>query len=225
VGIGALNETPFHAALKAAVAPPGAAFEVAVEGFVIDAVAGGILIEVQTRGVGALRRKLERLLPRHHVRLVLPVSRERWIVRREGEVVLSRRRSPKRGSTAHAFAELVAIPTLLDHPHLVVEVVVVDDEEERVHQPGRAWRKRGWVTVDRRLVAVVERRSFGGARAWLELLPPGLPDPFTTLDLARSLRIPRPLAQRAAYVLRESGVLRDVGVRARSRLYAVTPVP
>jgi hypothetical protein len=102
---------------------------------------------------------------------------------------------------------------------------VVDDEEERVHQPGRAWRKRGWVTVDRRLVAVVERRSFGGARAWLELLPPGLPDPFTTLDLARSLRIPRPLAQRAAYVLRESGVLRDVGVRARSRLYAVTPVP
>jgi hypothetical protein len=81
VAIGALNETPLHLALKHAVAPPGSRFEVPVAGYVIDAVHDGLLIEVQTRHVGAMRRKLERLLPEHRVRLVLPVAIERWLVK------------------------------------------------------------------------------------------------------------------------------------------------
>jgi hypothetical protein len=223
VGIGALNETPFHAALKVLAAPPGARFEVAVDGFVIDAVADDLLIEVQTRHVGALRRKLQGLLPTHRIRLVLPVARTRWIVRCDSAGTLSRRRSPKRAGVAHALAELVAIPGLLDHPHLEIEVMIVDDEEERVHRPGAAWRKRDWVTVDRRLVALVERHRFAGARSWLTLLPDDLPTPFSTLELAERLGVGRPVAQRVAYVLRETGVLAPAGTRARARLYVVAP--
>jgi hypothetical protein len=225
VGIGALNETPFHAALKAIAAPPGARFEVAVDGFVVDAVVPGLLIEVQTRHVGQMRAKLGRLLASHRVRLVLPVAIERWIVRRGADGPLSRRRSPKRGGLPHALVELVGIPGLLDHPNLEIEVLLVREEEEREHRPGAAWRKRGWVTVDRRLLSVSERRLFRGARSWLALLPLDLPQPFTTLDLTRALGLPRPAAQRAAYVLRESGVLVDVGTRARARLYALAPEP
>jgi hypothetical protein len=223
MGIGALNETPFHAALKAFVAPAGASFEVAVDGFVVDAVAAGLLIEVQTRHVGALRSKLERLLVRHPVRLVLPVTLERWIVRRGVDGRASRRRSPKRGAMADALFELVAIPSLLDHPNLEVEVVLVRDEVEREHRPGSAWRHRGWVTVDRRLLGVSERRLFRGARSWLGVLPSGLPDPFTTRDLRVGLGISATVAQRAAYVLREAGVLRPCGRRGRWRLYALAP--
>ncbi len=223
MGIGGLNETPFHAALKALAAPPEARFEVAVDGYVIDAVASGLLIEVQTRHVGQMRRKLERLLTKHPVRLVLPVTLERWIVRNALEGAARRRRSPKRGGMADALFELVSIPKLLDHPNLEIEVILVREEEEREHRPGAAWRKRDWVTVDRRLLSVAERRLFRGARAWLAVLPPELPDPFTTLDLKTGLRVTRTVAQRAAYVLRESGVIRCTGTRARSRLYTVTP--
>lgn len=222
-GIGGLNETPFHAALKTLVAPPGARFEVAVDGYVIDVVTPGLLIEVQTRNVGQMRRKLERLLTRHAVRLVLPVTLERWIVRRGLDGPTARRRSPKRGGMIDALFELVAIPSLLDHPNLEVEVVLVREEEEREHRPGAAWRKRDWVTVDRRLLGVGERRLFRGARSWLGVLPIDLPDAFTTLDLKRSLGVTRTVAQRAAYVLRESGVLTCTGTRDRCRLYTVTP--
>ncbi|CAN5839811.1 hypothetical protein BH23DEI1_BH23DEI1_01180 [soil metagenome] len=222
-GIGALNETPFHAALKAIVAPPGACFEVVVDGYVIDVVAAGLLIEVQTRHVGKMRLKLERLLAHHRVRLVLPVSEERWIVKRGVDGPGRRRRSPKRGGVAHALFELVAIPKLLDHPNLEIEVVVVREEEEREYRPGAAWRKRGWVTVDRRLLGIGERRLFRGARAWLELLPADLPPTFTTLDLVRALGVTRSIAQRAAYVLRESGAVACIGTKERSRLYVRTP--
>src|SRR5690606_36601267 len=47
-GIGSLNESPLHAALKHHVAPPGSRFEVLVDGYVVDVVADGMLLEVQT---------------------------------------------------------------------------------------------------------------------------------------------------------------------------------
>ena len=220
-GIGALNETPFHAALKRAVAPAGAAFEVELGGFVVDAVHEGLLIEVQTRGVGQLRRKLERLLTDHPVRLVLPVARERWIVKLGPEP--TRRRSPKRGHPADVARELVAIPDLLDHPRLEVESVMVAEEEIRVHRSGVAWRRRGWVTVDRRLLAVIERRRWRGAAGLLALLPAGLPEPFDTAELARAGAMQRSTAQKLTYCLRRCGALEIVGKRGNAVCYARGP--
>lgn len=220
-GIGALNETPFHAALKRAVAPVGAAFEVELEGFVVDAVHEGLLIEVQTRGVGRLRRKLEKLLTDHPVRLVLPVARERWIVKLGPEP--TRRRSPKRGHPADVARELVAIPDLLDHPRLEVESVMVAEEEIRVHRSGVAWRRRGWVTVDRRLLAVIERRRWRGAAGLLALLPADLPEPFDTAELALAGAMQRSTAQKLAYCLRRCGALEVVGKRGNAVCYARGP--
>ncbi len=97
--VGTLREKPLHAALKRWYAEPGDGIEVAVDGFVVDLVRNGLLIEIQTRGFASLKRKLTQLLERHSVRIVHPVAETRWIVRlgEEGEV-LSRRRSPRRGS-------------------------------------------------------------------------------------------------------------------------------
>lgn len=218
MGIGALNETPLHAALKQAVAPDGSRFEVPVSGYVIDAVHGDLLIEVQTRHVGAMRVKLERLLAEHPVRLVLPVATERWIVKRGDRP--TRRRSPKRGHPADVARELVAIPHLLDHPGLELEVVLTHEEEIREHQPGRAWRRRGWVTVERRLLQVHERRRLRGARALLAFVPDELQDPFDTAELAAAAGIARRTAQQLVYCLREGGALIAVGKAGHARLYA-----
>lgn len=222
MAIGDLNESPLHAALKRSLAPPGARFEVALDGFVVDAVCDGLLIEVQTRNVGALKRKLASLLVAHRVRLIVPVAAERWIVRRDdGGALLSRRRSPRRADLLDALAALVGIPGLLDHPNLEIEAVLTREEETREHRPGAAWRRRGWVTVERRLLDVLERHRMQGAGAWLAALPAGLEEPFTTADIARGRASRRTVAQRAAFVLREAGVLAATGRVGRSLGYRV----
>src|SRR5690606_35845387 len=146
-GIGSLNETPLHAALKAFVAPHGSRFEAEVGGYVIDVVAPDLLIEIQTRSVGKMRTKLGALLPEHRVRLVLPVAGCRWIVKSFPDGSVTRRRSPKKAGMLDTFHELVSIPDLLAHPNLEVEVVLTEETETRSHVPGKAWRRRGWVTT------------------------------------------------------------------------------
>ena len=56
--IGLLNEKPLHAALKNWVAQPENQLEVAVDGFVIDIIQDGVLVEIQTGNFSAIRRKV-----------------------------------------------------------------------------------------------------------------------------------------------------------------------
>ncbi len=217
--IGSLNESPLHAALKELAAPPGSRFEVPVDGYVIDAVHDGLLIEVQTANLGSMRVKLAALLPVHRVRLVLPVASTRWLVKHHPDGSIERRRSPKRGRPEHLFAELVALPDLLAHPNLELELVLTEEEEHRSHQPGKAWRRRGWVVRHRSLLALLERRQFREPEELLALLPADLPSPYSTADHAELAQLPRRLAQQAAYCLHALELIERVGKRGNAHLY------
>jgi len=216
--IGSLRETPFHAALKALVAPPGSAFEVAVDGYVIDAVTPGLLIEVQTRSVGKLRPKLAVLLPDHRLRLVIPLAENRWIERRPAGGDGPRRRSPKHACLLHLFAELVSIADVLPHPNLEIEAVMTDQLELREHVPGKAWRRGGWVVTGRELIRVNERRLFRSPADLGELLPP-LQEPFTSRELGELAGVPARLAGQIAYTLHRAGSLERVGKAGNAFLY------
>jgi len=50
----------------------------------MDIVREAGLIEIQTRNLAALRRKLHALLQHHPVRLMYPIAQEKWIVRKTG---------------------------------------------------------------------------------------------------------------------------------------------
>src|SRR5437763_8546180 len=123
--IGLLNEGPLHAQLKAWYAEPGDALEQPVEEYVVDLVRGSLLVEIQTGGLAPLRRKLDRLLQTHDVRVVVPVPLTRRIVRLslDGEV-LSARRSPRRGRAEDVFARLVSLPVMLAHPRFELELLL-----------------------------------------------------------------------------------------------------
>lgn len=222
--IGLLNEKPLHAALKVWYAQPGDRLEVPVGDFVIDIVRDDLLIEIQTGSFTSIKRKLKVLVAEHPVRLVYPVAREKWIVRLaedagNGESVLGRRRSPKRGSLEHVFGELVSFPRLLAKSNLSIEVLLVQAEEVRRRDEKRGWRRHGWVIHERRLLDVVERRLFESPQDLAALLPPGLAEPWTTADLAEAQGLPRRLAQQMAYCLRKMGVIEAVGKRGRAHLY------
>jgi hypothetical protein len=218
--IGTLNEKPLHAALRDWYIRPGDEREGSVDGFFVDIVRGNLLVEIQTRGIGAIKRKLTALTATHTVRLVYPVAREKWIVRlgRNGDVV-GRRRSPKRGAVVHIFDELASLPRLLTHPNFSLEVLSIREEEVRRQEVGRAWRRRGWVTNERRLVEVLDSRLFETPGDLCALIPETLAEPFSTREMARALDQPHRLAQKMAYCLREMGAIRPVGNRGRAILY------
>ncbi len=217
--IGTLNEGSLHAQLKDWYREPGDLVEQPVDGYVIDLVRGAALIEIQTGGFAPLRRKLERLLSEHAVRVVVPVALTRRIVRlsSHGEV-LSARLSPKHGRPHDVFARLVSLPALLAHPGFEVEVLLTHEEEHRRHEQGRAYRRHGWVVAGRSLVAVEDRVLLASPADAAALLPT-LPERFDTAELAAAGGVTRRLAQQMTYCLRAMDALRIDGRRGRSVLY------
>jgi hypothetical protein len=211
-----------HSALKDWYARPEDRQEVTIDGYVIDVVRDDLLIEIQTRSFAKIKRKLLDLVSHHPVLLAYPVAQAKWIVilDADGTSPLGRRKSPKRGNVVQVFAELVSFPTLLADPNFSLDVLLTQEEETRIHDPRRGWRRRGWVTHKRHLIQVVERHHFGSAQDMAVLLPGDLREPFTTTDLAAALGQRRRLAQRMAYCLREMGVISQVGKKGNSILYA-----
>ena len=175
--IGTLRERPLHASLKRWYARPGDRVEAAVDGYVVDLVRGDLLIEIQTRGFAMLRPKVTDLLERgHRVRVVHPIAVDRWLIRVDDDgSVLTRRRSPRHGALVDIASELVSFPHLVTHPGFELDVLLVEQEEVRRHEPGRCWRRGGWTTVEQRLVAVVARAPIAGAADLARLIRPTCP--------------------------------------------------
>ena len=231
--IGELNERSLHRALKARYAVPGSVTEQAVDGFVADVVIGGSrIVEVHTGTFSPLKKKLPRLLERFAVTLVYPVAQDRYIVTMPAgadvpDAPLRRRKSPKHDSVFTVFDGLTSIPTLLDHPNLTIDVVMIVEEDVRVKDPdhrgrrvgrrGRRW--RDWTRIDRRLVEVAQTHRLTGMADLFALVDAALPEPFTTLDLARAMRSPRRLGQQAAFCFREAGVSEVCGKTGNALLY------
>jgi hypothetical protein len=221
-GIGLLNEKALHASLKQWYARPEDRFEVPVDGFVIDIVRGDLLIEIQTGNFSSIKTKLTKLTRCHRVRLVYPIVQEKWILRSptgksKGTV---RRKSPKRGRVEDLFWELVSIPQLLMDPNFSLEVLMISGEEVRLYSKATRRVRKGWLIEGRRLLDVLDQRSFSQSADWLRFLPDGL-ELFTTGDLARLMNTRIELAQKMAYCLREARMIELIGKRGRANLYRV----
>jgi hypothetical protein len=221
--IGTLNEQPLHAALKQRYALPGSRLEAEVDGFVVDVARENLLVEIQTGNFSSIKQKITHLSEHHPLLLVYPIPRERWLLKlpREPGGEPRRRKSPKRGRVEEIFKELVSFPHLMCRPTFSLEVVLTQEEELRRYDPER-WRNRGWETLERRLLDVVDRHTFRRPQDLAALLPPGLPEPFTTADLAGAMDGPRWLAQKMAYCLRKMDAIVQVGTRGRSKLYVLS---
>lgn len=177
---------------------PGDEFEVPLDGFVIDIRRGDLLIEVQTGSFGAMGRKLDRLLSDHRMHLVHPIP-VRTVLHKPGS---KPRKSPRRGSLYSVLDELVSIPTLLDHPNLELEVLLVTVDKYQEHDPKARRGRGGWRTVDKQLKEVEERHLFTDTSDIVALAPAGLPTGFTTADMAEAGGFSRDVAQKLAYCLR-----------------------
>jgi hypothetical protein len=154
--------------------------------------------------------------------LIYPIAEEKWIVKpaKGAKKKDTRRRSPRRGRVEDLFREMVGFPHLLRNRNFSFEVLMIREEEARRYDSKRNWRRRGWVTEERRLLEVVGRRVFETPADWRALLPEGL-ESFTARDLAKSLGIASALAQKMVYLLRNGGVIRLTGRQGRAYLYGL----
>ena len=136
---------------------------------------------------------------------------------------IRRRKSPKHDSVFAVFDGLTSIPTLLDHPNLTIDVVMTVEEDVRMKDPERRGRRRryrrDWTRIDRRLVEVARTHRLTGMADLFALVDVSLPEPFTTLDLARAMCSPRRLGQQAAFCFREAGVSEICGKAGNALLY------
>ncbi len=224
--IGTLNEGHLHASLKERYVEPGDQVEVDVDGYVVDILRGDLIIEVQTANFSAIARKMRDLVSRHQVRLVHPIPRDLWIVKlpqkKGGDV--SRRKSPKHPNVVDVLAELVSFPELITHKNFQLDVVLTQEEELRIFDRRKRWRRRGWVTVERRLLEVSETVSLQSDADFMALIPAGLPEEFLTSDIANAIGRPRYLAQKVAYCLRNCGLIEQVGYEGNAIVYSKVAV-
>lgn len=218
-----MTEQSLHNQLKTWYVGEGAEEEAVVDGYVVDVVIDGLLIEVQTGNFSAIKDKLRDLVGSHRVRLVHPVPHMKHIVRLDGDgAEVSRRRSPKRGRFEDVFYELVYIPEICGMDGFELEVVLVDAEEYLIDDGRGSWRRRGWSVHDRRLVEVVERRVFRSPRDFIDLLPETLPPVFTARQLAKAAGLRIRLAQKMVYCLRRMKAVEVCGKKGKANLYRIT---
>jgi len=215
--IGTLNEGSLHAALKAHYAEPGDEFEVPLDGFVIDIRRPGLLVEIQTSSFRSMGNKFDRLLAAHRILLVHPIAATTYL-ERPGK---KPRKSPRRGSLFDIFEELVSIPTLLDHPNLTLDVVLVSVTKVQRAEPKARRGRGGFHTTDRKLREILDVRRFTGTKDLAELLPPDLPAQFTTADIASGAGVSRDVGQRMAFCFRALEVITQVGRTKAGITYAL----
>ncbi len=159
----------------------------------------------------------------HRVVVVKPIVVQKTLVKRASKVgpVVQRRKSPKRGTILDLFDELVHFVRVFPHPRLTLEVPLIDIEEWRYpgHGRRRRWRRDDYQVEDQKLLAVHKTYCFQTAADLARLITCSLPRRFQTGQLAESLEVPRGMAQRIAYCLRQTGAVRETGKQGNTRLY------
>jgi len=214
-------ETSLHRQLKALYADESTHREVTLDGYRIDAIVEGRLIEIQYGSLGAIRDKVRTLLDAHDVLVVKPLVSRRYLVKRKrkrGKVV-SARYSPLRQTFLHLFDDLVHFVGVFGHERLAVEVLLCEQEEHRLPAKKRRFRSKGYRVEDRLLRQVDDRLMLRTPEDLAELLPRDLPESFTTGDIAQRADIPRWLAQKMAYCLRKTGVAEAVDKQGNAIVY------
>ena len=219
--IGTKNESSLHRSLKFYYAEPGKT-ETTMAGYVCDAIgADGELIEIQTGNFSGLKKKIPVLAKSGKVRLIYPVIAVKTIELRDtGGNLISRRKSPKKGTVWNIFDELVYAPEILKLKNLTIEIIYVDAIECRRKDGKGSWRRKGVsiedrILQDRREGIVLKRKA-----DWKQYFLP-IKKECSTKALALAAKINPETARKTIYTLEKAGILKKTHKDGRSWIYRI----
>ena len=220
-GIGTLSEKTVHAVLKEYYGGGEENKEIPLGGFVADVVSEDGVIEIQTRALYRLERKLEALLPLCRVTVVYPIEARKYLLDIDpdsGELI-SKRLSPKRLKIWHGIAELYGIRKFLGDENLTVRFPVLTVEETRIRA---AEKKRRADKIDKLPAEMTEEIVIRRKEDIAALLPEELPDGFTSAEFAKLCRINADTAGKCIRVLSVMGIITECGKQGRCKLWKKT---
>ena len=220
-GIGTLAEKTVHAVLKEYYGGGEENKEIPLGGFVADVVSEDGVIEIQTRALYRLERKLEALLPLCRVTVVYPIEDRKYLLDIDpdsGELV-SRRLSPKRVKIWHGIAELYGIRKYLGNDNLTIRFPVLTVEETRIRG---AEKKRRADKIDKIPLEMTAEVVIRRKEDMAELLPVNLPDGFTAAEFAKLCRVNADTAGKCIRVLSVMGIITECGKQGRCKLWRKT---
>lgn len=213
-------ETQLHQQLKQWYADGEQECELPLGRFRVDVVRGEELIEIQCSPLAALRDKARELTPARQLRIVKPIARHTYVIRKKWTRIVSQGLAEEVGDWCDLFEELVHFVKVFPRPNLLLEAVLVDVRE--VRRPPRRGRRWGYRIEQRELTEVLGSRTLSSADDLFQLLPEELPTEFHTGHLAELLKRPRWFAQKVAYCLRETAAATVVGKQGNTLLYTRT---
>jgi hypothetical protein len=221
-GIGTLAEKTVHAVLKNYLVPNTSCHEIKIGSFYADIATENEIIEIQTRNFDKLRRKLEYFLSLEPVTIVYPIPYTKWIrwVNEETGEISPPRKSPKTGSPYIIFPELYKIKNYLLHPNLRFHIVLMNLEEYRFLNGWSKDRKKGSTRCDRIPSELVDEIIIHNLADYVKLLPPSLPELFTSTDYKKASGLTQGHAVTALNILFHVGAIKRLGKKGRAYLYS-----
>ena len=218
------NESDLHQKLKEYYFRKGDEMEKLIDGFYIDLVQGDHLIEFQTKNFRALRRKLQKLLKSHKVKVVFPIARIKRILKRKSKKhkYSKPRKSPKKGVFFDLFHELISISPLLNNPAFSLEVVFIEEFEKRIFDKNKTWRRNGWVIEERCLHKVLDSVLINNSQDLFDyVFEYPVKIEFTTKDIAEILKIRINLARKIVYCFKKMDLIEKIGSKRKFYLYQI----
>ena len=101
----------------------------------------------------------------------------------------SRRKSPVKGNAYAAFRELYKIKNFLLEENLHFKFVFLNMEEYRLLNGWSRDKKKGSSRFDRIPLEMVDVMEIDCPRDYLQLVPYGIPEPFTVKEFAKEVHI------------------------------------
>lgn len=223
-GIGTLKEKSLHAVLKNYFEPHESNHEIKLGGYVADILGENGIIEIQTGNFDKLRKKLIAFLEVTEVTVAYPIASTKWIYwidENTGEIS-EKRKSPKKGKAFDAVYELYKIKDLLLNPNLHLVLVLLDLEEYRMLDGWSRDKKKGSSKLDKMPIDIVDEVHINSLCDYEKLVPFGLPKQFTSKELLKLTKTSPRVNQCGIGVLRELGIIKQVGKKGRAFLYEMT---
>lgn len=223
--IGNLGEKALHAVLKYYFQPDGTKHEIKVGSFYADAVSDGKIIEIQTKNFYALRKKLDFLVISYRVVLVHPIAEHKtlcWVDPESGDVV-SRKRSPKKGSIFDILPELYAIKECVGEENFTLCIITVDVDEYRLLDGYGKDKKKRATKYERIPTSVNSEIYLKDIRDYYMLIPPSLNERFTISEFNKAVNMRGIAASCALKFLLHIGIVRFLCKEGKKNIYEICP--
>lgn len=223
-GIGTLGEKTLHAVLKHFYEPDPAFHEQKIGSYFADIARDGHIIEIQTRDLYRLKKKIPAFLQKGYtVTVVHPVPRNRWIYWIDDQGNLSNRhKSPKTGYLHSAAPELASLDELIGTPGLTFSILLLDVEDFRNLDGWGRGGKRGSTRFERMPISYVQELRLSKPEDWRALLPTKLPSPFTAAEFNQKGKYSSRGGYYALKLFEKLELIRRAGTRGKAFLYELS---